>query len=303
MQRSTAGSRRIRWDIPSQGRPTQSETDRPVPRAEPERSMAANRVSNRVAWDHTVLVNRSAQIAWSPPKRANSATRRQGHPLWIVLGSWALLLWSSIVAWSMWTRSDVDSHISMRFLMRGEIEEISGVLGGAIWAVLPAAAAFYLARRAREVTMDELGRRTYWASLAIAVIAAMGVLRPTWDQAAGSRLQGSAPAAQSAPNAPTQTSSVPAFDHSQHFNGWDAQTELDLANAELNGLDADAARSLADSAPATNPATLAAPSPGARYWASVRALAMARALQVQAGDPAVSEPDLGTFAEVNDDGT
>ncbi len=233
--------------------------------------MPSNRLSNRVAWDHTVLVNRSAKLDWKPAARPIERPKQSGQPLGTMAAAWGLIAWSGLTAWSLWTRNDLDSHISMRLLMRGDFEEVAGVVSGLLWAAVPAAAGFYLARRAREVTMDELGARAYWASLGVLVVAATGVLRPTWDPNAGSRFArggGAAPAA-------TQTSQiVPAADEG-------------LVTTEGGAESVIADQGAADDQPVvggTTPAESGAMAYGNRQWARSRVAAARRAMQgVEAG--------------------
>lgn len=159
--------------------------------------MATKRLPNRLAWDHSVLVNPTSRLDWRPPARTIKPEPQTSSPVPSVVLAWVLIAWSGFSAWSLWTRNALESHISMRFLMRGDIEEIVGVVLGLLWACIPAWAAFFLARRAREISMDDVGVRAYWTSLLVSLVAALGMLRPTWDQNAGSRFARSAPASPS----------------------------------------------------------------------------------------------------------
>lgn len=181
--------------------------------------MSANRLQNRVAWDHTVLVKTAPRLE---PRR--STARREmpverGHPVAAIAIAWVLIAWSMMTAWALWTRSNADAHVSMRFLMRGDFEEVLGVMIGLGWACIPSGIAFFLARHTREATMDDLGGRAYWTSLAVCLIASLGILRPTWDANAGSRFA----RLNASPSPATQTSSVgdEGFDSSMVVPGAD----------------------------------------------------------------------------------
>lgn len=250
--------------------------------------MPTSRVSNRVAWDHTVLSSRSNKLDWKSAPRPVDRPQQSGQPLGTLLSAWGLLAWSGVTAWGLWTRNDLDSHISMRLLMRGDFEEVAGVISGLVWAAVPAAAAFYLARRAREVTMDEIGGRTYWASLALMLLASMGVLRPTWDAAAGSRFaRGGAgtPAAASAGSGVTPTSAEQA----------DPAIE-DQAIGE------EAAQSVVAESVAAVPDSAAQPGAvmGTRNWARSRVAALRRAadesMGVAGAEADLAEPFFGPTA-------
>ncbi len=257
--------------------------------------------SNRVSWDHSVLTSRSSRLDWKKPERpVETKPAETVQPWWGLAAAWGLLAWSGVTAWMLWTRNDSDSHVSMRFLMRGDFEEIAGVFSGMLWAGLPAAGAFWLSRRAREITMDEIGGKTYWASLAVLVIAWMGLMRPTWDGDAGSRFVRVRPAeaGQQAASADAAYQSSMAADGADGFGvvgdgagAFAGQAsgfgEVRLAEARADG-NGEVGGGFVD----------AASSSGSRHWARSRVAAIRRAHMdalARAGEEAA--PVFGPTAE------
>jgi hypothetical protein len=137
--------------------------------------------------------------------------------------------------------------------------------------------------------MDDLGARAYWTSAIVSIIAALGILRPTWDDNAGSRFARVAPVEPAGAHESTQTSADDgSFDASFNDGGdlLDPAVAGAIATAEALGHDG----ATGDAATGESPTT-----PGARGWTRSRYAAMFRALQQQAGDGAayatVDTPD------------
>ncbi|MCA9288230.1 MAG: hypothetical protein KDA05_06590 [Phycisphaerales bacterium] len=182
MPRTTARATNARWN-PAGTRPAGSGP--------------AHRVNDRVAWDHSVLDDSAPTLTWSAADRARQRRQNaQGNPAPLVFAAWVLVAWSIVAGIRLWTLSDLDTHVSMRFLAMGYAEEILGVAIGLLWAATPAVLAFWLARKARIVTLDEMGGWAYWASAVVAVIAGVGTMRALWDEDAGSRFARTSPAGQ-----------------------------------------------------------------------------------------------------------
>jgi hypothetical protein len=230
--------------------------------------MSANRLQNRIAWDHTVLVKTAPRLERRNVPRRAADTGPGGHPVATVVLAWVLIAWSMLTGWALWTRSDADAHISMRFLMRGEIEELLGVITGLLWACIPAWAGFFLARRVREITMDDLGPRAYWTSLVVSIIAALGILRPTWDSSAGSRFARVSPA-----KTPDTTRTTAADDGSFESSLNDGSN---LLGPESRIAVADNLYDTGES-PENSPAREGEPA----RWPSARALALLKAMAAQ----------------------
>lgn len=253
--------------------------------------MPPNRLSsNRMAWDHTVLSSRSGKLDWKKPERAVETTSaRAVQPWWGLAAAWGLLAWSGVTAWSLWTSNHAESHISMRFLMNGDFEEIAGVISGLLWAGLPAAAAWWLARRAREITMDEIGARTYWASLAVLVVAWMGLMRPTWDGDAGSRIVRVRPAEGGATQAAADASANAAGQSSAVNDGFDVvsgnESAATLASSGFGELRMSEGLGEMSGAPAG----------GVRNLGRSRAMAMRRAAMQAQADAAGSMEQVPVF--------
>lgn len=180
-------------------------TQSPAPSTRPS---GVRRTGERVSWDHSVLESGRARLEWTPRQRVEQREKEGVRPFWILAVAWGLVGWSLLSAWGVWTRHDIDTHLSLRFLARGDIEEIIGLTMGLLWFVMPAGVAFWIARHARIVSRDTCGARAYWAAIVATGIAALGVFRPAWDQSAGSRfaLGRSGPASAAAtPPPPAQT--------------------------------------------------------------------------------------------------
>ncbi|MEZ6234170.1 MAG: hypothetical protein R3B68_08270 [Phycisphaerales bacterium] len=182
MTRTTARATNARWNPAT---------------ARPAASGLSNRLNDRVAWDHSVLDDAAPTLAWSAADRARQRRQRaQGNPAPLVVGAWILIAWSIVAAVRLWTLSDLDTHVAMRFVAMGYVEETLGVMIGLLWAATPAALAFWLARKARIVTLDEMGGWAYWAAAVVGVLAAVGTMRALWDEDAGSRFARTSPASQ-----------------------------------------------------------------------------------------------------------
>ena len=182
MSRTTARATNTRWN-PATARPSDAGL--------------ANRLNDRVAWDHSVFDDAAPTLAWSAADRARQRRQRaQGNPAPLVVAAWLLIVWSIVAAVRLWTLSDLDTHVAMRFLAMGYVEEVLGVLIGLLWAATPAVLAFWLARKARIVTLDEMGTWSYWAAAVVAIIAGLGTMRALWDEDAGSRFARTSPPSQ-----------------------------------------------------------------------------------------------------------
>lgn len=157
--------------------------------------MTPPRISNRVAWDHTVLVGEKGRVTWNPQARIDERRRERVRPVGLVAWSWVLSAWSLIASVALLVRQEASAHVSMRLLMRGALEEAPLVAWSAMWVVGPGIAAFLMARWARIVSIDDLGARVYRVSIAVMVLGAIGLSRPMWDPGAGSWIARQGPAA------------------------------------------------------------------------------------------------------------